>query len=1150
MELRRFVGWAALLVALSSPAYAQEAATPPPQLAGVVRTAEAAPVPGATVRLINPQTNQSWISWTDENGKFEFPGIPAGHYRLEIEQLGFTEVSHELDFQPSAAPPLGISIAVAPLEAPKPAAEPGRNPVQATRNNPQGNPPNGSRPPGARGGGQLPAGVTNAIQQGLGEGGFQQVEVTGGAAAPAAGEEPPVQIDMGPLGSASSSDSFLLNGTVGQSVGGGNGGAFGAFGVAGGPGGPGGGMGQQGGGGAGGFGGGQGNTSGVPVAPTPSGAQGGGGFGGRGGGGPRGGGGGGFGQGVGALWGSQRTLRQAVNRIRISVYDRYDNSVWDARPYSLTEANPAKISHFDERVGVSLGGPLRIPKVYDGRDKTFFFVNYQHERQESPVDTFATVPTIPERGGDFSDRDIELYNPFSSSTGPRTPLGTAIPPNMLNSAALGLLKYVPEPNLPGLVDNFHLQTNVPVTSDILNTHVVHTISTKVNMRVGYNFSSTRQQTLVNFPDIGSHQSARNQNVDFGLTENLSAHFIHDSHLNWNRARTQILSNFSYTTDIAGSLGITGISTAPINYGLPQINLTNFNGLADPVPSDTRNQSLRYIDSVIYSHTKHTWRFGGEVRRMQNNRDSDPTPRGAFTFTGLMTGQLTASGQPVAGTGFDFADFLLGLPQATSTQFGSSSIYLRNWGWLGYVQDDWRVHPRFTFEYGLRYEIATPPTELFGHLSNLAINPEFTQLWQITPGSYVPTFGTLPASLVRTDWNNWAPRLGLAWAPKLKLKTIVRAGYSIFYNESIYTQLALSMANQPPWAEAQTRLTTATQLLTLQNGFPPQPPGTVMNTVAVDPNYRDGYAQIWNTTIEEQFTQNYILDITYTGTRGTHLDLLRAPNRAPPGSPLDTDNNRMIINATGFTYDTSGASSIYHALVLRLQKRYSHGLLLQGIYTYGKSIDDASSIGGGAQVVVQNDMDFRAERGLSTFDMRQQFRAVSTYELPFGEKKRWATHGLPEHVLGNLRINVVATMNTGTPYTARVLGSASDNTGTGSNFSERANQIGNPNLPSSERTPLDFFNTAAFLLPVAGEYGDAARNTITGPGSFNINTAVARTFRFGPDGQHRLEARWEIQNLTNTPNFTGLNTVVNSTTYGSVQGTKSMRTMDLNLRLNF
>jgi hypothetical protein len=856
-----------------------------------------------------------------------------------------------------------------------------------------------------------------------------------------------------------------------------------------------------------------------------------------------------------ALWGLHHVLRQQVNRIRFSFYDRYGNSALDARPYSLTEANPPKISTWRERFGGNVGGPLRIPRVYEGREKTFFFVNFEVARTRDPVDTFATVPTAQERRGDFTDRGVQLFDPSSNPASRRVSLGSILPGARLDPGALGLLQFIPLPNLPGLVQNFHLQTRVPTASERFNIRLLHTISPKFNLSGVYNLSQTSTHAFQSLPDFESNQSTRGQNLTLGLTQNWTPRLLHDTRVFWTRNRTRTLNQFAFKDDVGASLGITGISTSPIDFGVPLISLTNFTDLNDPVPALQRNQTLRIVDSLSWSLPKHTLRGGGEVRRIQSNTVADPTPRGAFTFTGLMTSQLDANGQPVLGTGFDFADFLLGLPQSTTERFGSSATYFRSWGFVGYFQDDWHIHPRFTLNAGLRYEAVTPPIELFNKIANLDVNQGFTAVATVIPGQIGPFSGPLPRSLVRGDYKNWSPRIGIAWKPSLgglmqNHTAVVRAGYGIFYNESIYNQLAASMANQPPFAQAQTRLTSAAQLLTLENGFPPAPPTTAPNTVAVDPNYRVGYAQLWSLAVETQVAQNLTAEVTYTGTKGTHLDLLRAPNRAPAGSPLETEQRRQISNALGFTYDTFGASSTYHALQVRVQRRFAHGLMLAGLYTYGKSIDNASSIGGGTPVVIQDDKNFRLDRGLSSFDIRHQFRANYVYELPLGERRRWARNGWRAAAFGNWTISGYLIARTGTPFTARVLGSAANNSGTGANFSERADQVGDPSLPADQRTPLHFFNTAAFVLPPPGRFGNAARGTIPGPGTFSVNFALARRIPLGRDQQHRVDLRWEVANLTNTPSFTGLSTVVNSATYGRVLAAQAMRTMNFVLRFSF
>jgi hypothetical protein len=1116
---------------------------------GLVRTAEGEPIPGATVRLTDIGTNKVWVSWTDESGKFVFPAA-AGIYRVEASQLGFIEASQDVELPPSIDKPIALVLRVATLAelaAPSRPDSPNRGGVEGGAENRQAGSADRRRAyaPGARGQfggnvgrGELPPGVANAIRQGL-VGGFEQTDVVGES--PAGGREAGETNEpsgaapaSGP--SASSADSFLIQGTVGQGLSPNGPVEFGPRGpgeiAPGGlaPGGPGGGAPVQGIGPGG---------PGAVFAP--------GGFGRARGGSPGGGGG-------------NRLFRQAANRIRFTLYDRYSNAAFDAKPYSITGDRFPKLQTFDERLGGNLGGPLKIPHIYDGADHTFVFVNFQHEAQEAGVASFSTVPTQAERSGNFCGLGITLYDPFSDLSGPRTPLGNGCQIPTINSAAAGLLAYYPAPNVPDqTAQNYLLQAKTPVTSDLVNLHVLHTINSKYNVDGGYNFISQRKDTVGNFPGMGGHQSTRSQNVSLGLSHNWSAHLVENTQLNWSRNRIQVESDNSFTNNVAGGLGIGGIATAPIDYGLPAIQFTSFSSLNDPIPSLVRNQTLRFSDSWTSVHAKHTMTFGSEVRRIQLNTDSDPNPRGRFIFTGVMTTQLNANGQPVARQTpqtepyFELADFLLGLPYNTSVQFGNPNSYLRSWGFIAYAQDDWRINKRFTFQYGVRYQSATPPIEVYNHLANLDLNSTSTAVAVVTPGEVGPHNGAYPRALVHGEYGNWAPRIGFAWQPNIKPKTVVRAGYSIFYNVSVYNTLAEKyLAYQPPFERSENWYTDPTQVLTLQSGFPRQAQSSarILNTAGVSPNYKLGYAQIWMLGTESSFTQNWILDLTYTGTKGTDLDLLRAPNRAPLGtSQLGTQKSLRIPYATSFYYDQSGANSIYNALQVRVVHRFTHGVSFQGAYTLAKSLDNASSIGGSTPVVVQQDGNFAAERGLSSFDVRNQLRLSSTYELPFGQKSRWANHGWSEHVLGNWRLLDIVTWQTGTPVTVLLGGRAANNSGTGSSFSERANQVGNPNLGVCGGSSLGYFQTAAFVAPAPGQYGDERRGAVEGPCTFSWNLSLSKSFRFGPEQRHTVNASWEIQNLTNTPNWSGVGNLLGSSTFGRATGAGSMRTMDIMIRLN-
>ncbi|HTU33204.1 MAG TPA: carboxypeptidase-like regulatory domain-containing protein [Candidatus Acidoferrum sp.] len=1198
---------------LGSGAQAGQASSTPlvNNTSGWVRTATGEPVPGATVRITNTETHKVWLSWTDENGTFTFPRLPQGYYRVEVTQLGFNPSSINIKLPVMPPGPIPIQLRVQTLadlnraeqSAANASLRKGGSSTNARRqqttsgaNSAQANQARsgqGGQNGGFRGRGQMPAGLRNALQAGLATNPFQQTDLTGNGATGqenenpngAAGSNEPTASLSNANPASASANSFLLQGTVGQetSMGGfGGPGGFGPGGFGGGPDGlapnapPGEGSGNP-------FG-----EGGGPGGSGGAGGPGGGGPGGGGGrGGMRGGGGGrgfyfrGGGRGAppgGLFAGRSRIMRQAINRIRFGFYDQYSNSALNAKPYSITGENFPKVANYNERFGGNMGGPLKIPHIYDGSDRTYFFLNYQHQLVKNAVNSFSLVPTADERWGNFCDvgNGFTLYDPSSNFSGPRTILnnGCQVPAGSISTQASGLLTYIPLPNIPttsgpqGQTYNYLLQATTPQNTDSVNLHILHTINSKINLNGGYNLQSSRQNTLGNFASIAGNQSTLAQNVNIGLNHNWSPDMVEATSLNWSRSRAQILSDNSYVNNIAGELGILGVSSDPINYGIPEIQFSSLGSLNDPVPSLVRNQTMRFMEGWTYTHGDHTIQFGAEIRRIQLNTDSDPDPRGRFMFTGQMTSQLDANGQPIETAAtepyYEFADFLLGLPYNTQIRTGDANTYFRNWEFIGYGQDDWHVNKKFTLLFGLRYSAVTPPTELFNHISNLDLNPTATQVTIVTPGQTGLFDGTYPQSLIHGDYTNFAPRIGFAWAPGIHPRTIVRAGYSIFYNDSIYDTLAQDyLAYQPPFAVSQNLYTSAAQVLTLQNGFPSAGATnfctptlttncTVPNTSGVNPFYKDGYAQIWMLSAETYLSEDWILNLTYTGTKGTDLDLLRAPNRAPLGTnPFSTQTDLTIPYATAFDYDQSGANSLYNALQVRLVHHFTHGIMGVLMYTFSKSLDNASSIGGTSPIVVQQDGNYAAEWGLSSFDMRHQVRLMSVWELPFGQHHNLASHGWTSKVFGDWRLMNMVMWHTGTPFTAYLGGGASNNSGTGANFSERAEQVGDPNVGICGGSALNFFNTSAFVVPAAGTYGDERRGAIEGPCSFSWSSSLAKSFRYGPrERQRSITVRWEVQNLTNTPSFTGVSTTLGSPLFGQINAAGAMRSMDVMLRFNF
>src|SRR5580700_7275641 len=921
----------------------------------------------------------------------------------------------------------------------------------------------------------------------------------------------------------------------------------------------------------------------------------GGGFGSGGGfGGPGGGfGGGGFGGGgVGGGGFGRRGFD--INQPHGSIYYGVGDSALNASPYSLTGQPTEKPGYIQNSFGGSVGGPLNIPHIYHGGTKTFYFINYNGRRAENPFDQFSTVPTLLEREGNFSQT---TYNSgaaagqpvqiFKSAT--NTAYGNSTIPQ-INPVAQGLLQYIPLPNLPGNFQNFHFVTSANSDSDDLNIRINHTIGAapvrgprgggrnapRNSLQIGFHYHGSSANLTNPFPSVGGNSSVRSFDVPVSYTRSIGK-LTNIVRADFNRSRSSTQNLYAFSNDVTGALGIAGVSQNPFDWGLPNLSFTDFAGLQDTTPQLTRNQTYTFSDNVIWNHGKHTWRWGGDFRRVQVNAETDGNPRGSFVFTGLNTSEIIG-GNPVAGTGYDFADFLLGLPQQTSVQFGESSHgnHFRGNFWDLYLQDEWKMRGNLTLNLGVRYEYISPFTELNNLIANLDLSPGVLNpalgvaaVTPIRPGQPGPYNGPLPVSLIRPDRNNFAPRIGFAWKPFPK--TVVRGGYGINYNTGAYQGIAQQLALQPPNAITATNIQTAPGELTLQSGFPVAT--GITNNYAVNPNYRLGYVQIRNLDIQQQIRPTLLLNIDYTGTKGTNLDILEAPNRTI--SPLGITTR--IAGVQAFTFENSIGDSEANAGSVRLRKRLAHGFSIGGMYTFSKSIDDASSIGAGATTtastpglgaggtgagggaatassgsgansVAQNPFDIPAERGLSSFNQTQKFTADYLVDLPFGHDKRWLTGNTPMRaIFGDWQWSGDWTVASGLPFTPRILASAEEVNG-GTSGTLRPDLVLGQAVQLSHPSIGEWFNTAAFTTPPTGQYGDARRNSIIGPASKVFDMALTKVI---PMRESRtLEFRAQATNVFNIPNYSAIDTSLTSLTFGRVTAVGAMRQITITARFRF
>ena len=828
------------------------------------------------------------------------------------------------------------------------------------------------------------------------------------------------------------------------------------------------------------------------------------------------------------------------------------DSALDASPYSLQGNKAGKPQYTQHRFSASLGGPLRIPGIYQSNEQTSFFLSFSGSRRENPFDAFSTVPTLLERSGNFSQTRllnrlhapsaVEIFNPQTDQQF----VNNTLPPALINPAAQRLLAFIPEPNMPGEVENFHFVTSRTNNTNDINFRLVRTLAgisagqqqrKRNNVNLAFHYH-TGDKVLTNpFPTVGGNTFMRSIDVNVGygysagkLTSSLRVDF--------NRHAVSTQNLYAFQNNIIAALGIKGVSQDPFDWGLPNLSFTNFSGLHDTNPLSRHDQTISISNSTVWKHGHHTVHWGGDFRRIQLNPRTDSNSRGSFTFTGSNTAR-SVGGVPVSRTGFDFADFLLGLPQLTSVQFGASKGHFRGNSWDLFVQNDWHPRANLTLNLGLRYEYVSPFSEIDNRIVNLDVAPGFTAVATVLPGRSGPFTGTFPTSLINPDRNNFAPRLGIAWKPFSK--TIVRTGYAVHYNTAAYSSIAQQLAFQPPFSITRTNVESAALPLTLENGFSEASQLAITNNFGVSRNYRLGYVQVWSLDLQREIRSNVIMNLDYTGTRGTHLDVLQAPNRGPDGV--------RIPGAQPFLWETSDGNSVAHSGSLRLRKRLQRGVSIGGSYIFSKSIDNASTIGGGDTVVAQDPFNLRAERGLSSFDQRQRFTGDYLWELPFGLERQWLTQpGIIEALFGEWQWSGDWTIASGHPFTAHVLGDFGD-VQRGTNGTLRADVTGQPVILPNP-TIAEWFNTAAFAVPPLGQFGNAGRNTIPGPGKVVFNMTASKQIRLVGGNGRTLELRMQAFNLFNTPQLKVIDTVVNSPSYGRVTSVGSMRKLQTVLRFRF
>jgi trimeric autotransporter adhesin len=791
----------------------------------------------------------------------------------------------------------------------------------------------------------------------------------------------------------------------------------------------------------------------------------------------------------------------------------------DARPFGITTRPDNRNINFSGTVG----GPLRIPGLI--RNGPQFSVAFSRSDGYDARSSQLLLPTALERAGNFSQSvdgfgqpvqivDPDTGQPFADNT---------IPEERLSPQARALLAYYPAPTDEG---ESRINYQAPSFTDSHTDSLTFRLNafrigggTQVDtLNVGYNRSRNLNTTPFAFEDLSRTNGVT---AGIGVSRRLTPAMLLRVRNNTSRTSSRSEPFFANRVNVSALAGITGNNQDPLNWGPPQLSFRTVAGLSTGDSSINRRLTNTTVAEVNWSRRRHAIMMGAEVERRQTDLISQQNPRGSFFFDG-------------GETGSDFADFLLGLPRTSTIAYGNADKYFRQLSYAAFITDDFRLSPSLTVNLGVRWEYESPVTEDRGRLVNLDVAPDFSDVTAVVandPGGAL-TGRQYHTSLVRPDKGGIQPRVAMAWRPILGSSIIVRAGYGIYRNTNVYEAIAMRLAQQPPLSVAVSAARTPETPITLADGFIATP-GIVQVPWAVDPEFRVGYAHNWQAMVQRDFRWALQLSATYVGVKGSHLPQVLLPNTYAPGS-----ENPCPACPAGFQYLTSDGRSNTHRLQLQARRRLRNNIEASGQYTIATGNDNATTFVGIGGTPVQNWLDLDAEYGASSLIRRHEFGGQFRYTSNAGlMRSAWR-----RQLFGGWVVTATASIGSGLPLTPVYPTTVPGTTVTSA---VRPSLTG----ASLDDIPDGYYaNPAAFAPPAPGEWGDAPRGSVFGPGSFTFNGGVSRSFRAG----NRANFTWSmnVTNLLNHVTYAGLNTSVGSPQFGLPIGYAPSRRLTTNLQVTF
>jgi hypothetical protein len=820
--------------------------------------------------------------------------------------------------------------------------------------------------------------------------------------------------------------------------------------------------------------------------------------------------------------------KSGTNALHGSVFNFFKDDALNSRGWFENPANP-KNPLRSNQFGFEVDGPVVIPGLYDGRNKTFFMGAYEGVRAESLSPTTASVPTDLMRQGNFSEVSTAIKNPFTGQAF----AGNIIPPSMLSPVSLNVLQYFPRANTSGTASNLATTGSNKDNIDQFLGRVDQNIGNKVRLYVRYNWHDSLNTNIGATPALGVTQPRVNKNTLVTYTHTLNPKLFNDFRLGYHRLDFDTLNPFSVNNEQGAgtALGIPGFDgdTKYSNPGIPSFTISNFSGLSTSGTNwyqfDTTFQAS---DVLAWNRGSHNVRTGFDVRRLTTGRRAANDARGLFAFTGDMSG-------------YAMADFMMGIPRTVIPPTDQIQGHVGGWRNGFFINDTWQARRNLTLSLGLRYERSTPVQTYAGVADMLA-----DDFLTIIPSPKLADYPVKGFKFTEPNNKDFAPRLGATY--RLSEKTVFRVGYGIYYNPNQMNSFTF-LTNNPPMAVVST-YTNDSNNPTLSFEHPTGTPGAPVTPDMISPTRHlpNARKDQWSFDIQRELWATGGVNIEYVGSNTSHLDRSFFNNTPAPGAgnvdsrrPTSLFRNRRIIQ--------NDLIADYDAVTFGLRQRMYKGLQADAHYTWSRTRDMATHSNGGGETM--DNYDIWRDYGPANWDVPHRFVATYLYDLPFLKS---SPHAVVRYLVAGWQASGVTTIQSGSPLNVTL---SSDRANTGRSALQRPDLVGpvphlscvdDPDQTARRRQLINCFDQTAFALPAQFTFGNAPRNVLRGPGFVSTDVSFMKNVPIG--GGARFQFRAEFYNIFNNVNYNNPNTTFAAANFGRITGAGSMRQIQLGGKVFF